>query len=59
MKGTEKWIKLGGTVLCGAFAVFTAAMLLAKGEPDRLALAFGTVLLAYLKILNLQWVLKI
>ena len=47
----EKWIKLGGTVLCEIFTVFTIIKLLKGGEPDRLALAFGTLLLAALPFL--------
>lgn len=47
----EKWIKLGGVILCEAFTVFTIMNLLAGGEPDRLALAFGTLLLVLLPLL--------
>ena len=47
----EKWIKLSGTVLCEIFTVFTIVTLLAGGEPDRLALAFGTILLILLPML--------
>lgn len=47
----EKWIKLSGTVLCEIFTVFTIVILLAGGEPDRLALAFGTILLVLLPML--------
>lgn len=51
MRNNEKWIKLGATLLCEGFAVYTVIMLLAAGEPDRLALAFGTLLLAALPML--------
>jgi len=47
----EKWIKLAGTVLCEIITVCTIIMLLAGGEPDRLAMAFGTLLLAALPML--------
>ncbi len=47
----EKWIKLGATALCECFTVFTVITLFAGGEPDRLALAFGTLLLAALPLL--------
>lgn len=47
----EKWIRLGCTVLCELFTLFTVAALLAGGEPDRLALAFITVLLVLLPML--------
>ena len=48
---TENWIKLAGTVLCEIFTAFTIITLLAGGEPDRLALAFGTLLLVLLPML--------
>ena len=51
MHKNEKWIKLVGTVLCEIFTVCTILMLLAGGEPDRLALAFGTLLLVLLPML--------
>lgn len=51
MHKTEKWIKLGGTALCEIFTVFTIIMLLNGGEPDRLALAFGTLALVLLPLL--------
>ena len=47
----EKWIKLGATALCEGFTVYTIASLLAGNEPDRLALAFGTILLVLLPML--------
>jgi len=51
MHKNEKWIKLAGTVLCEIFTVCTIIMLLAGGEPDRLLLAFATLLLAALPML--------
>ena len=51
MRKYEKWIKLGGTVLCEIITAFTIVMLLAGSEPDRFALAFGTILLALLPML--------
>ena len=51
MHKNEKWIKLVGTVLCEIFTVCTIIMLLAGSEPDRLALAFATLLLAALPML--------
>ena len=51
MRKHEKWIKLGGTVLCEIFTVFTIIKLLIGGEPDRLALTFVTLLLAALPML--------
>lgn len=51
MHKNEKWIKLAGTVLCELFAVFTIIMLFEGGEPDRLLLAFATLLLATLPML--------
>ena len=47
----EKWIKLGGVVLCQLFTLVTIIMLWAGGEPDRLPLAFGTFLLVLLPML--------
>lgn len=51
MRKNEKRIKLGGIVLCEIFTVFTIIDLLTGGEPDRLALAFGTLLLVLLPML--------
>lgn len=51
MSKTESWIKLGGTALCEVFTVCTIIMLFADGEPDRLALAFATLLLVALPML--------
>ena len=51
MHKNEKWIKLIGTILCEIFTVCTILMLLASGEPDRLLLAFATLLLAALPML--------
>ncbi len=51
MGKNEKRIKLGATALCELFTVYTMIRLLAGGEPDRLALAFGTLLLALLPML--------
>ena len=51
MGKAEKRIKLAGTVLCEIFAVVTILMLLATGEPDRLALAAATLLLAAMPML--------
>ena len=50
MGKTEKRIKLGATALCELFTGYTLIMLLTAGEPDRLALAFGTLLLAVLPL---------
>ena len=47
----EKWMKLGGVILCELFTLITIVMLLADGEPDRLALAFATLLLVVLPML--------
>lgn len=47
----EKWIKLGATALCEGFTGYTILSLLAGNEPDRLALAFGTILLVLLPML--------
>ena len=46
MQKHEKRIKLAGTVLCELFTVCTILMLLTGSEPDRLLLAFATLLLA-------------
>lgn len=51
MQKTEKWVKLGGTALCEIFTVITIITLCAGGEPDRLALAFGTLVLVLLPML--------
>lgn len=51
MHKNEKRIKLIGTVLCEIFTVCTILMLLAGGEPDRLLLAFATLLLVALPML--------
>ena len=51
MHKNEKRIKLIGTILCEIFTVCTILMLLASGEPDRLLLAFATLLLAALPML--------
>ena len=51
MHKNEKWIKLIGTILCEIFTVCTILMLLASGEPDRLLLAFATLLLAAVPML--------
>ena len=51
MRRNEKWIKLAGTVLCELFTVYTVLMLVQGSEPDRLLLAFGTLLLAALPML--------
>lgn len=45
MRKSEKWIKLGGIMLCESFAVFTIIHLLVGGETDRLVLAFFTLFL--------------
>lgn len=45
MKKQEKPIRLVATALCVLFAVITTVTLIANGQPDRLALAAGTVLL--------------
>ena len=47
----EKWIKLGATILCEGFTIYTIASLLAGNEPERLALAVGTILLVLLPML--------
>ena len=47
----EKWIKLGATALCEGLTVYTILSLFAGNEPDRLALAFGTILLVLLPML--------
>jgi len=51
MQKTEKWVKLGGTALCEIFTVITIITLITGSEPDRLALAFGTLLLVLLPLL--------
>ena len=51
MRSTEKRIKVGGTVLCELFTVFTILSLWSGDEPDRMALAFGTLLLVLLPLL--------
>ena len=51
MQKTEKWIKLGGTVVCEIFTVITIITLITGSEPDRMALAFGTLLLVLLPLL--------
>ena len=51
MRNTERLIKRIGTILCEAFAILTIISLLADGEADRLALAFGTLLLVLLSML--------
>ena len=52
MHKNEKRIKLTGTVLCEILTVCTILMLLAGGEPDRLLLAFATLLLAAVPMLT-------
>ena len=47
----EKWIKLGAAALCEGFTVYTILSLFAGNEPDRLALAFGTILFVLLPML--------
>ncbi len=51
MRKNEKWFKLSCTALCEIFTFFTIITLLRGGEPDRLALAFGTLLLVLLPML--------
>ena len=51
MQKPEKWIKLGGTVVCEIFTVITIITLITGSEPDRMALAFGTLLLVLLPLL--------
>ena len=51
MQKPEKWIKLGGTVVCETFTVITIITLITGSEPDRMALAFGTLLLVLLPLL--------
>ena len=52
MHKNEKRIKLLSTVLCEIFTVCTILILLADGEPDRLLLAFATLLLAAVPMLT-------
>lgn len=51
MQKTEKWIKLGGTAVCEIFTVITIITLITGSEHDRMALAFGTLLLVLLPLL--------
>ena len=51
MHKRERHVKLFGTILCEVFAILTIIYLFADGEADRLALAFGTLLLALLPML--------
>ena len=51
MHKRERHVKLFGTILCEVFAFLTIIYLFADGEADRLALAFGTLLLALLPML--------
>ena len=51
MHKNEKWIKWSAIILCEMFTVFTIIMLLPDREPDRLALAFGTLLFVMLPML--------
>lgn len=51
MLKSEKWMKLSGVVICEIFTLITIIMLLAGGEPDRIALAVGTLVLAALPML--------
>lgn len=51
MHKNEKWIKWSAIILCELFTVFTIIMLLPDREPDRLALAFGTLLFVMLPML--------
>ena len=44
----EKRIKLVGTAICEIFTIYTIITMLCNGEADRIALAFGTVVLAAL-----------
>ena len=50
MRKNEKWIKRISTVLCELFTICTI-ILLSDSDPDRLALAFATLLLAALPML--------
>jgi len=47
----EKRIKLVGTAICEIFTIYTIITMLCNGEADRIALAFGTVVLAALPFL--------
>ena len=51
MRKRERLVKLVGTILCEVFTILTIICLLANGEADRLALAFGTLLLVLLPML--------
>ncbi len=51
MHKNEERIKLAGTVAFEIFTVYTIIMLLTGSEPDRLALAFATLLLVALPML--------
>ena len=51
MLKSEKWMKLSGVVICEIFTLITIIMLLAGGEPDRIALAVGTLVLVALPML--------
>lgn len=48
MKETEKRIRLAGVILCQLLTVITVIRLLPTGDGNRLAMAFGTVLLILL-----------
>ena len=47
----EKSIKHAGTAICEIFTIYTIIYMLCNGEADRIALAFGTVVLAALPFL--------
>ncbi|MBQ8830431.1 MAG: hypothetical protein IJ017_02390 [Oscillospiraceae bacterium] len=47
----EKHIKLVGTAICEIFTIYTIVTMLCNREADRIALAFGTVVLAALPFL--------
>ena len=51
MRKSERLVKLVGTILCEVFTILTIICLFADGEADRVALAFGTLLLALLPML--------